>query len=1077
MTCRAQRAIALPLAGTLLLLAGCATSGGSGGRAAATSIPLGVSGGGDLCQAQQTSLRADAAAAAPRDADSYFDRAYVITCRNVTAARPVGAILSLVDRPEAEGLLRARYDCGAQSAVSVEGIGPVQASRCIDRQLGSASILLSFRRDGRLYAGSGDDLVLAPLENGLRAISGSAEGPRQSASVQPGSLAPAPAGAEAAMRDAGIDGAASLRRIVRLNHLGRHGEASREVNDALTRLPPGASPAIRAELRLEAALADSNIRFFNTAQSHFDQAGALLAQVSGADLAVLARKRDVYLALHNLNQSDYAQALAVLDRAVRPEERSDQPLMDSATLLRLNARPPGLRRAGGARDFSAALGATSAEDISLQMLDVQEYWVRSVAASYRARSARAPLSAEEALAQARRELDELVGSTRLEQAAIHFLRARLHRQEGRIHDLRAAQLQQQGRGAEAAAAWDQAGAALDRAEAELRLSTGAAGGTEMEPALADLQLERAMLALRPGGDPERIHALYAAAFRTTTLSGATGSVATRPIQRYLDYLVQNLDGPDRARNQERFFEAIQVSREPSVARQISLLRDVRAQGGQGESLRELNQLRSQLGGLGYQIQTLDPSDPDSPARRAAFEQQRVELQRRVDELQRQVGQSASIGSVSDMPATLAELRSVLREGELYFKLVAIGPATYGVLVSRDDAWMYRIAGEGRDSRALAEAAARIRQSIDGPGVGEDLPAFQARAAHELFTRLMGPVAPQILAASTTSIVIDPAGPLATLPAAVLVTSPEGIREGAAYDNVAFLARERPLSQAASPRSFVASRSQPASEANRDFIGFSSPSDPAPAISAVGDLRLGSSCRLSGQSLLNFHQSFGEISDREVPLSVAALGTRDAEIVAQSAFTEDAVRARRLADFRVLHFATHGFGENTVRDCRSSPPGLLTSLTDTSSDGILSFEEIAALSLDANLVVLSACDTSRGVLDETLARAAGQETGATLEGLVRAFLTSGSRAVMATYWQISDEQETLDLMQDFYRAGRDQPIDVALQTAQRRLMTNPRYSHPFFWAPFFIVGDSRNHLLAGGSQAQARSGAAASAGSR
>jgi CHAT domain-containing protein len=181
----------------------------------------------------------------------------------------------------------------------------------------------------------------------------------------------------------------------------------------------------------------------------------------------------------------------------------------------------------------------------------------------------------------------------------------------------------------------------------------------------------------------------------------------------------------------------------------------------------------------------------------------------------------------------------------------------------------------------------------------------------------------------------------------------------------------------------------------------------------------------------------------------------------SAFTDTAVSARTdLDQYEVLHFATHGLEEG-VWGCDKSPPALVTSFGDENSDGLLSFDEIAKLRLDANLVVLSACDTASGVKDQALARRSGQEeAGQTLEGLVRAFLTANSRAVLATFWQVSAEEETDQFIRTFYSAARARNIGGSLQDAQRALIVQPQYSHPFYWGPYFVVGDSGKMMLSG-----------------
>ena len=84
---------------------------------------------------------------------------------------------------------------------------------------------------------------------------------------------------------------------------------------------------------------------------------------------------------------------------------------------------------------------------------------------------------------------------------------------------------------------------------------------------------------------------------------------------------------------------------------------------------------------------------------------------------------------------------------------------------------------------------------------------------------------------------------------------------------------------------------------------------------------------------------------------------------------------------------------------------------------------------------------------------------------RAFLTANSRAVMATFWKVSAEQETDEFIRSFYGAARQRTIGGSLQAAQQTLMTNPAYSHPFYWGPYFVVGDSTKMMLSAATQAK------------
>ncbi len=150
----------------------------------------------------------------------------------------------------------------------------------------------------------------------------------------------------------------------------------------------------------------------------------------------------------------------------------------------------------------------------------------------------------------------------------------------------------------------------------------------------------------------------------------------------------------------------------------------------------------------------------------------------------------------------------------------------------------------------------------------------------------------------------------------------------------------------------------------------------------------------------------------------------------------------LADYRVVHFATHG----VVDSSRPWLSGLVFSLVDRrggARDGYIRLRDIYNLRLNADLVVLSACDTALGA----------DVRGEGLVGLARGFMYAGSRRVMASLWQVNDVA-TADLMKRFYRGllvkGLTPP--AALRAAQLEMMTKTRWTAPYFWAGFVLQGD-------------------------
>jgi CHAT domain-containing protein len=163
---------------------------------------------------------------------------------------------------------------------------------------------------------------------------------------------------------------------------------------------------------------------------------------------------------------------------------------------------------------------------------------------------------------------------------------------------------------------------------------------------------------------------------------------------------------------------------------------------------------------------------------------------------------------------------------------------------------------------------------------------------------------------------------------------------------------------------------------------------------------------------------------------------------------DANRARvatsPLHEYRIVHFATHALAD-------SQDPALATlalsrwDAAGNSIDGALRLYDITQLRLNADLVVLSGCDTALG----------REIAGEGPIGLAQAFLRTGARSVVSTLWQVPDTS-TAVLMREFYRQllKNDQDAAVALQLAQDHIRRQARWSDPYFWAGFQLVSMAR-----------------------
>jgi CHAT domain-containing protein len=141
--------------------------------------------------------------------------------------------------------------------------------------------------------------------------------------------------------------------------------------------------------------------------------------------------------------------------------------------------------------------------------------------------------------------------------------------------------------------------------------------------------------------------------------------------------------------------------------------------------------------------------------------------------------------------------------------------------------------------------------------------------------------------------------------------------------------------------------------------------------------------------------------------------------------------------------------------------LLTSIGGTDSDGLLSFSEIFDLKMDADVVILSACDTA-GQASSSATREAGLSSGGgtSLDGLVRAFIGAGGRSVIASHWPAPDDYKATERLISGLFQARGLSVAEAMQKAQIGLMDDAATSHPYYWSGFAIIGDGARPFLSG-----------------
>ncbi|MDB5415936.1 MAG: hypothetical protein JWR10_4271 [Rubritepida sp.] len=335
---------------------------------------------------------------------------------------------------------------------------------------------------------------------------------------------------------------------------------------------------------------------------------------------------------------------------------------------------------------------------------------------------------------------------------------------------------------------------------------------------------------------------------------------------------------------------------------------------------------------------------------------------------------------------------------------------------------------GADTAEIAALVARIRASVDS---GTARRPFDAAAAWQLHQALFGNVAEPLGRAQ--AMVALPEGPLLSLPFGLLVTSAPAQPLG--HEGVSFLIARIPVTHVPAASSLVSLRRAGNSAAGRPWVGFGDPR-PIPASFAARTFPAAPDC---GRGLSGLAQL--PASAIELQAAQQIMGATPAERRIGQAFTVAAVRGTRLRDYRVVHFATHGVLPGEL-SCLTEP-AIIASAAPNGPDAtqaLVTAGTILDLDLDADLVVLSACNSGGGA-------AAGES----LSTLARAFFFSGARGLLVTHWYVNDAAAARIAFFTLQNVrGGDTPA-VALRKAQLDLMRVAGAGHPALWAPFALIG--------------------------
>lgn len=1000
---------------------------------AARTVPLSVrsnfrvGSAGVVCTAQ----------VAPRDPrlTGMFDRGYTISCRD--AAGPVGTLVAVryalpIDAAPMAGVpaaAGAQRTCGAPGRVVLEALGEADALLCRDPSSGLDHRRYALTRGDTRYFVEGLAAYDAALRLALASVVFNRQVPGEIkvattevtdaaafARLQAGLLDPLGVRGEGYLRNNGSSFAESAAFFEVLAEKARSRKGEQDVT---------------AEALANEGLQQSNLGNFYTAQRLFGESAR--AQMSGDGLSQRLLRN--YRALDQLNQRRPDVALAELAKPVDPVNA----VFDS---VRLAEGVINLPLAEAINRENAATRRMGAPDPALtraekaEILDGQALAIGATAARMAGRTDEAVAGFAKARAQLATVRDGQV-------ASIIWLTSEIEIELARIAGAA-------GRRAEAEAGYDRAIAALETAYPS-------------SPAVLSAKARKAAFLLS-AGDRDGAARLFGAVVDASAAVPDSGTTLRNLLAPYFTLLAG--EGSDPERSAPAAFAAAQVLERPGIAQTQAILARQLAEGNDAAAaLFRLSLARSRdiarAEGEVARLSTLPEPAAAETAELAAQQEMLTGLRREQTEILAKLAAYPRYTALAPKRVALAEMQAALKPGEGYYKLVAAGDDLYGLYATAGSTRFFAVPLSRGD---LTREVQKIRDSIvtieNGKAVNRP---FDLDRAHALYKALFGPLAADI--GAVRHLVFEPDAAMLQLPPAVLVTDDAGIAaykartvdiDADAFDftGIAWLGRGRAISIAVSPRAFLDLRALSPSSARRPYLGLGNNAVPQQRpVTAVAD-----SCDwplavwqrpVKPDELLFAAKTFGSTSVVRTGSSFS-----DAGLLADPA----------LDQYRVLHFATHGLVSAPRKDCPARP-ALVTSFAGKGSDGLLSFREIFDLKLDADLVILSACDTA-GMATVAASREAGVTTGGNyaLDGLVRAFTGAGARAVIASHWPVPDDYDATRRLIGGLIAGKPgESVGDALAGAEARLMDDPQTSHPFYWAAFVVVGDAAKPAVSAGSQ--------------
>lgn len=565
-----------------------------------------------------------------------------------------------------------------------------------------------------------------------------------------------------------------------------------------------------------------------------------------------------------------------------------------------------------------------------------------------------------------------------------------------------------------------------------------------------------------------------------TVSAARSQRLQNIVEAYIVMLAKNNDNATGEVSLETFAladsirgqsvqKALSASSARSVAKDPALAELVRKEQDFGK------QINAQLGALNNALSSNARDEKVVKATNASIDKLRSDRDKVRQEINRKFPSYAEL--IDPKPPTVEQIKATLTPGEAMLSFYFGRRGSFVWAVPKDGPMTF--AAVKLPAGEIESKVRKLREALEpNAAMISDIPAFDVALGYELYSLLLKPV--EAGWKSAKSLIVVTNGALGLLPLPLLPTAPAEIKASdeplfAGYRHVPWLARTHAVTMVPSSAALRTLRQLPPGKPERsELIAFGDPyfskeqaaeaekpvqvADASNVMTRGVPLKRRNSPKLDGvdSAELALLPRLPDTAEELKSIALALQADPAKVLHLGKDANEKAVKAMDLSGFKVLAFATHGLVPGELNGL--TQPALALSapaLSGSDGDGLLTMSEILSMKLDADWVVLSACNTGAGA-------GAGAEAAS---GLGRAFFYAGTRALLVTNWSVHS-QSARELVTDLFKRQADDKSLTRGEALRQAMMamvdgrgytdaagkTEFAYAHPLFWAPYTIIGD-------------------------